>query len=100
MSLWPPSWIPPPSTAQLTDFLATWDWSAEVARFLRQSRRSRSEKVKFLDTLNARLGLRKELRNLLAVLISNDRIGAVGEVAAGLSQLVAASSWASARLRL
>jgi F-type H+-transporting ATPase subunit delta len=30
--------------------------------------------------MNAKLGLRKELRNLLAVLINNDRIGDVREV--------------------
>jgi F-type H+-transporting ATPase subunit delta len=32
--------------------------------------------------MNAKLGLQKELRNLLAVLINNDRIGQVHEVAA------------------
>jgi F-type H+-transporting ATPase subunit delta len=32
--------------------------------------------------MNVKLGLRKELRNLLAVLISNDRIGQVREVVA------------------
>jgi F-type H+-transporting ATPase subunit delta len=32
--------------------------------------------------MNAKLGLQKELRNLLAVLIKNDRIGDVKEVAA------------------
>jgi len=30
--------------------------------------------------MNAKLGLRKELRNLLAILINNDRIGDVREV--------------------
>jgi F-type H+-transporting ATPase subunit delta len=39
------------------------------------------QKVAVLDKLNARLGMLKELRNLLAVLINNDRIGHVGEVA-------------------
>jgi F-type H+-transporting ATPase subunit delta len=38
------------------------------------------EKVGILDKLNAKLGLRKELRNLLAVLINNGRIGQVSEV--------------------
>jgi F-type H+-transporting ATPase subunit delta len=36
--------------------------------------------VGILDKLNAKLGLRKELRNLLAVLIDNGRIGHVSEV--------------------
>ena len=42
----------------------------------------------FLDKLNKKLGLQKELRNLLAVLINNDRIGAVGEVAAAYRKLL------------
>jgi F-type H+-transporting ATPase subunit delta len=39
------------------------------------------QKVAILDKLNAKLGLQKELRNLLAVLINNERIGQVHEVA-------------------
>ena len=42
----------------------------------------------FLDKLNARLGLQKELRNLLAVLIDNDRIGQVSEVAQAYRRLL------------
>jgi F-type H+-transporting ATPase subunit delta len=38
--------------------------------------------------LNRKLGLQKELRNLLAVLISNDRIAAVNEVAAVYRRLL------------
>jgi F-type H+-transporting ATPase subunit delta len=37
--------------------------------------------VAILDKLNAQLKLMKELRNLIAVLISNGRIGQVSEVA-------------------
>jgi F-type H+-transporting ATPase subunit delta len=40
------------------------------------------QKVGLLDKLNAKLGMQKELRNLIAVLINNDRIGHVAEVAA------------------
>jgi F-type H+-transporting ATPase subunit delta len=39
------------------------------------------QKVAVLDKMNLKLGLEKELRNLLAVLIDNDRIGQVQEVA-------------------
>ena len=46
------------------------------------------QKVSFLDKLNAKMGLQKELRNLLAVLINNDRIGAVAEVAAAYRELL------------
>jgi F-type H+-transporting ATPase subunit delta len=64
-----------------TDFLATWDGSAELREFFVNPAIAAVQKVEFLDTLNGKLGLLKELRNLLAVLISNDRIGAVHEVA-------------------
>jgi F-type H+-transporting ATPase subunit delta len=37
--------------------------------------------VAFLDTLNKKLAMRKELRNLIAVLIDNDRIGEIHGVA-------------------
>jgi F0F1-type ATP synthase delta subunit len=45
------------------------------------------QKVEFLDTLN-KAGTEKELRNLLAVLIDNDRIGNVSEVAAAYRKLL------------
>jgi F-type H+-transporting ATPase subunit delta len=67
--------------AQLTDFLATWDGSAELREFFANPAIPAMQKVGILDTLNGKLGLQKELRNLLAVLINNDRIGAVHEVA-------------------
>jgi F-type H+-transporting ATPase subunit delta len=44
--------------------------------------------VEFLDNLNAKLKLQKELRNLIAVLISNDRIGQVSEVAQAWRRLL------------
>jgi F-type H+-transporting ATPase subunit delta len=71
-----------------TDFLATWDGSAELREFFVNPAIPAVEKVGFLDKLNEKLGLWKELRNLLAVLISNDRIGAVGEVAAAYRRLL------------
>ena len=73
---------------QLGDFLATWNGSAELREFFVYPAIPATQKVGFLDTLNRKLGLRKELRNLLAVLISNDRIGSVGEVAAVYRRLL------------
>ena len=67
---------------QLTDFEATWDGSAELQTFFENPAVPATQKVAILDKLNAKLGLQKELRNLLAVLINNDRIGHVHEVAA------------------
>lgn len=66
---------------QLADFVATWDGSAELRGFFTNPAIAAKQKVAFLDKLNARLGLRKELRNLLAVLIDHGRIGNVKEVA-------------------
>jgi F-type H+-transporting ATPase subunit delta len=67
---------------QLADFEATWSSSPELQAFFENPAVAAAQKVAFLDTLNTKLGLQKELRNLLAVLINNDRIGDVREVAA------------------
>jgi F-type H+-transporting ATPase subunit delta len=65
---------------QLNDFLATWDGSAELREVFINPAVGTKQKVAILDKMNATLGLRKELRNLLAVLIDNNRIGQVKEV--------------------
>jgi F-type H+-transporting ATPase subunit delta len=65
---------------QIADFLATWDGSLELREFFVNPAVPAIQKVGILDKLNAKLGLRKELRNLLAVLIDNGRIGHVSEV--------------------
>jgi F-type H+-transporting ATPase subunit delta len=66
---------------QLNDFLATWDASTELRELFANPAIAARQKVAILDKLNAQMGLQKELRNLLAVLINNDRIGLVHEVA-------------------
>jgi F-type H+-transporting ATPase subunit delta len=66
---------------QLSDFVATWNGSPELREFFINPAISSLQKVAILDKLNAKLGMQKELRNLLAVLINNDRIGNVTEVA-------------------
>jgi F-type H+-transporting ATPase subunit delta len=66
---------------ELNDFLATWDASPELREFFVNPAIPALQKVGILDKLNVKLGLQKELRNLLAVLINNDRIGQVSEVA-------------------
>ena len=73
---------------QLTDFLATWNGSGELREFFVNPAIPGVQKVGFLDKLNEKLGLRKELRNLLAVLIDNNRIGHVDEVAAAYRKLL------------
>jgi F-type H+-transporting ATPase subunit delta len=67
---------------QMKDFLRTLEGSAELRALFANPAIAAAQKVAFLDKMNAKLGLEKHLRNLLAVLISNDRIGEVGEVAA------------------
>jgi len=67
---------------QFADFQATWDGSPELQAFFTNPAVAAVQKVAILDKLNAKLGLQKELRNLLAVLINNDRIAQVNEVAA------------------
>jgi F-type H+-transporting ATPase subunit delta len=66
---------------QLNDFLATLDGSPELVEFFVNPSIAAVQKVGILDKMNAKLGMQKELRNLLAVLINNDRIGQVHAVA-------------------
>jgi F-type H+-transporting ATPase subunit delta len=73
---------------QFEDFLATWSGSADLREFFVNPAVPALQKVEFLDTLNKKLGLSKELRNLLAVMINNDRIGDVNEVAATYRKLL------------
>jgi F-type H+-transporting ATPase subunit delta len=73
---------------QLNDFLATWDGSLELRTFFENPAIPSVQKVAILDKLNVKLKLQKELRNLIAVLIDNDRIAQVAEVAATYRQLL------------
>jgi F-type H+-transporting ATPase subunit delta len=65
---------------QINDFQATWNGSAELRALFVNPAVSVEQKIEVLDKLNATLGLQKQLRNLLAVLIKNDRISDVNEV--------------------
>lgn len=73
---------------QLNDFLATWQGSSELREFFVNPSIPAAQKVAILDKLNAKLGMMKELRNLIAVLINNGRIGQVAEVAAAYRALL------------
>jgi F-type H+-transporting ATPase subunit delta len=66
---------------QLNDFLATWDGSAELREVFENPAIAAPQKVAVLEKMNARLGMQRELRNLIAILINNDRIAHVHEVA-------------------
>lgn len=73
---------------QFADFEATLAGSPELQTFFANPAVAAVQKVAILDKLNEKLGLQKELRNLLAVLINNDRIGLVREVAASYRALL------------
>ena len=77
---------------QFSEFLATWNGSAELREFFVSPAIAAAQKIAILDKLNERLGLWKVQRNLLAVLINNDRISEVREVVAGLSRGIAAAA--------
>jgi F-type H+-transporting ATPase subunit delta len=72
----------------LSDFLATWEGSQELREFFENPAIPAVQKVEILDKLNAKLKLQKELRNLIAVLISNDRIAQVSDVADAYRRLL------------
>ena len=67
---------------QLRDFLATWDASGELREVFEDPSVPAVQKIAVLDGMKGKLGLAPQVRNLLAVLIHNDRIGAVHEVVA------------------
>jgi len=67
---------------QLRDFLAAWDASGELREVFEDPSVPAVQKIAVLDGMNSKLGLAPQVRNLLAVLIHNDRIGAVHEVVA------------------
>jgi F-type H+-transporting ATPase subunit delta len=73
---------------QLTDFLATWDDSRELRELFVNPAIPEAQKIAILDKLNTKMGLQKELRNLIAVLIHNDRIAHVSDVAAAYRRLM------------
>jgi F-type H+-transporting ATPase subunit delta len=66
---------------QLTDFTATWDGSRQLREVFEDPSIPAPQKVAILDKMNAKLGMQRELRNLIAVLINHDRIAHIHEVA-------------------
>ena len=73
---------------QLMDFLSTWEGSRELREVFVNPAIPATQKVAILDKLNAKLGMQRELRNLIAVLIQNDRIATVTEVASAYRSLL------------
>jgi F-type H+-transporting ATPase subunit delta len=67
---------------ELSDFLGTWDESAELREIFGDPSVPAAQKIAVLDAMKGKLHLADQVRNLLAVLINNDRIGSVHEVVA------------------
>jgi len=66
---------------QLRDFLASWDESPELREVFRDPSVPAEQKIAVLDAMKGKLRLAPQVRNLLAVLIHNGRIGAIHEIA-------------------
>jgi F-type H+-transporting ATPase subunit delta len=67
---------------QLEDFAAAWHESQPLREFLLDPSFPAVQKIAFLDKLNAKLGMAQATRNLIAVLIRNDRIAGFDDVVA------------------
>ncbi len=65
---------------QLSDFLASWDGSPQLREVFEDPSVPSTQKIAVLDQMKGKLKLAPQVRNLLAVLIHNDRIGAVHDV--------------------
>jgi F-type H+-transporting ATPase subunit delta len=65
---------------QLGDFSAAWQESQPLREFFLDPSFPTDEKIAFLDKLNAKLGMATVTRNLIAVLIRNDRLSGFDQV--------------------
>lgn len=67
---------------QITDFLATLRDSRELKEILGNPSIALDMKLKVLDAIAPRIGLAKQIRNFLAVVLQNDRVAALEAIAA------------------
>jgi F-type H+-transporting ATPase subunit delta len=65
---------------QLDDFGAAWHESRPLREFFLDPSFPVEEKIALLDKLNAKLGMAQPARNLIAVLIRNDRLAGLDDV--------------------
>jgi F-type H+-transporting ATPase subunit delta len=66
---------------QLNDFISAWDSSAQLREVFENPAVPEAQKVAILDKMNLKLGMVQQLRNFIAILIRNDRIAHLHEVA-------------------
>src|SRR5277367_3463887 len=67
---------------QLDDFVGAWRESADLREVFLDPTFPAEQKVAILDKLNARLGMRTQVRNFIAVLIQHDRLNMLDDVVA------------------
>jgi F-type H+-transporting ATPase subunit delta len=67
---------------QLADFLATLEGSRELQEILGNPSIALDVKLKVLDAIAPKVGLAKQVRNLVAVVLQNGRLHALGQIAA------------------
>jgi F-type H+-transporting ATPase subunit delta len=65
---------------QLDDFLSAWDSSSQLREVFCDPSVPAVQKIAVLDAMKGKLNLAPQVRNLIAVLIHNDRIAAIHEV--------------------
>ena len=65
---------------QLNDFAATFAGSEDLRELLLNPSVPVRKRVSILDAVNARVGCSAKVRNFLAVLISHERLAALGEI--------------------
>ncbi len=65
---------------QLEDFAATFAGSKDLKELLLNPSIAAQKRVAILDKINARVGCGHQVRNFLAVLISHERLSALGEI--------------------
>ena len=68
--------------SQLNDFAAAWHASAGLREVFTDPSFPAEQKVAILDKMNARLGMTREARNFIAVLINHNRIQSLDDVLA------------------
>lgn len=73
---------PKEAQQQLADFAAAWHESRELREFFLDPSFPAEQKVELLDKLNGRLRMSQPVRNFVAILIRNGRVGGFDDVAA------------------
>src|SRR5579871_5403842 len=72
---------------QLRDFAATFDGSAELREILMDPSVQIAQKLKVLDAMAPRIGMFKQVRNFIAVVMGNARLDEINEIVSQYAQV-------------